>query len=36
MYPILNVLISYLTLIFENFESKFGNMGILGQEVPTF
>ena len=36
MYPISNVLISNLTLIFKNFDPKFSNIGILGQKVLTF
>ena len=34
--PISNVLISNLTLVFENFEPKSPNVGILGQKVSTF
>ena len=33
MYPISNELISNLTLVFENFESKSPNMGTLRQKV---
>ena len=36
MYAISYVMISYLTLIFENFERKFPNKGILRQEVSSF
>ena len=36
MYPISNVLISNLTLVFENFELKSLNLSILGQEVLSF
>ena len=36
MYPISNVLISNLTLLFEDVEPKSPNMGILRQKVSTF
>ena len=36
LYAISKVLISNLTLIFENLESKCRNLGILGQKVLTF
>ena len=36
MYPNSNVVISNLTLVFENFEPKFRNIDTLAQEVSTF
>ena len=36
LYPILNVLISNVTLAFGNFESRSLNMGILGQKNISF
>ena len=36
IYHISNVLISNLTLVFENFKHKFPNMGILGQKESSF
>ena len=36
MYPNWNVVISNLTLVFENFEPKFRNIDTLAQEVSTF
>ena len=36
MYPILKVLISNLTFVFESFEPKSPNLGTLGQKVLTF
>ena len=35
IFPILNVLISNLALVFENVEPKFPNMGIFGQKAST-
>ena len=35
MYPIFNVLISNLSLVFESFVPKYLNLGILGQDVAT-
>ena len=36
MYPILNVLISNLSLVFKHFVPKSPRFGILGQKVATF
>ena len=36
MYHILNVLISNLSFVFENFEPKIPNLGILSQKVSVF
>ena len=36
IYPMWNVLISNLTLIFEKYEAQSPNMGILEQKVSAF
>ena len=36
MYPILNMQISNLSFVFENFEPKCPNLGIFDQKVSTF
>ena len=33
VYPILNVMLSNLSFVFENFEPKYPNLGIFGQKV---
>ena len=36
LYPISKVMISNLTFVFQNFEHKSPNLGILSQKVLTF